>query len=183
MTNSSDQAALAKDFWEALEKTRTVMLGSLAGDAVAARPMTAQVDDEGKGSTIYFFASREEGIGADVLAGKNRALLTFQPKDHSIMASGEGTLVHVEDQAIIDRLWSVFASLYYDDGKQDPNLLLLRFDTQEFDVWRSSTTGFGRPSAHPSPSSTPSANAPGPSSVTRPARSSACTSACSRMPR
>lgn len=140
-TTAAQDDALRSELWDALAKDRTVMLGSVDA-AVTARPMTAQVDGEGDGRTMYFFASRDEGIGREMLAGKDKAHLTFQSKDHGIMAAGECTLRVVEDAATIDRLWSVFASLYYDNGKRDPNLLLLRAEPGTFDVWRNSTGGF-----------------------------------------
>lgn len=137
-----DREKLTDDFWKAVEDTRTVMLGTAFTKKVAARPMTAQIDDATGKNIIYFFASSEEGIGAEVLAGRHDALMTFTSKGHDLFASCDGPLSLVEDEALIDRLWSVFASLYYEDSRRDPKLLLLSFDPSEADVWRSSTTGF-----------------------------------------
>ena len=133
---------LTKDFWEALDKSRTVMLGTLGEGRVSARPMTAQTDEDIKDGSIYFFASRGEGIGHEVLNGAHQAQFTFQSKDHGIFASAIGPIVAVHDPAMVEKLWSVFAHLYYNDGKQDPNLVLLRFNPPAFDVWRSTSTGF-----------------------------------------
>ncbi len=108
--------------------------------------MTVQLDDDAKdengGSPLYFFASRGEGIGAEVLAGRGGAVMTFVSKNHGILASAEGQMTIIQDTALIDRLWSVFASLYYDEGQRDPDLLLLRLDASQADVWRNSTSGF-----------------------------------------
>lgn len=133
---------LTEDFWEALHKSRTVMLGSVGEGRVSARPMTAQTDEDIKDGSVYFFASRDEGIGHEVLNGAQQAHFNFQSRDHGIFASAIGPIAAVNDPAMVDKLWSVFANLYYEGGKQDPNLVLLRFTPPSFDVWRSTTTGF-----------------------------------------
>ena len=40
-----------------------------------------------------------------------------------------------DDKAVIERLWSPFVASWYKDGKNDPDLQLLRFDTTSADVW------------------------------------------------
>jgi general stress protein 26 len=133
---------LTHEFWAALDKSRTVMLGAVGAGRVPARPMTAQTDQDIKDGSIYFFASRGEGIGQEVLSGADTAYFTFQSKDHDILASAVGPIAAVNDPAMVDKLWSFFAGLYYEDGKRDPNLVLLRYTPGEFEVWRSSTSGF-----------------------------------------
>lgn len=133
---------LTEEFWEALDKSRTVMLGTMGEGRVPARPMTAQTDEDIKDGSVYFFASRGEGIGQEVLNGANQAHFTFQSKDHGVFASAVGPIAAVHDPAMVEKLWTVFANLYYDDGKQDPDLVLLRFTPPSFDVWRSTTTSF-----------------------------------------
>ena len=133
---------LTHDFWTALDKSRTVMLGSVGNGRVAARPMTAQTDEDIKDGSIYFFASRGEGIGGEVLAGADQAHFSFQSKGYDIFASAIGPIAAVNDPALVEKLWSAFASIYYDEGKRDPDLVLLRFTPGELEVWRSTTTGF-----------------------------------------
>lgn len=132
---------LKQAFWKNIESDRTVMIGPRGRADATLRPMTAQVDDEG-GKTIYFFASREEGIGADVRNGQEAVVLAFASKGHDLFAGGHGKLREVSDAATIDRLWSPMAGLFYEDGRDDPKLMLLRLDDAELDIWRSTTTGF-----------------------------------------
>lgn len=132
---------LTHEFWKTLDASRTVMLGAVGEGHVAARPMTAQTNPDIKDGSIYFFASRGEGIGAEVLAGARAATFTFQSKGYDLFASAIGPIAKVDDPALVDKLWNVFAGLYYEDGKRDPDLVLLRFSPGEFDVWRSTTTG------------------------------------------
>ncbi len=136
-----DIAELTKDFWEALDDSRVVMLSAVGMGNAPARPMTAQTDEDIKDGSIYFFASRGEGIGREVLAGTQTACFTFQSKDNKLLASAIGPIAAVHDDAMVEKLWSPMAATYYDEGRSDPDLVLLRFTPPEFEVWRASTGG------------------------------------------
>lgn len=146
MVNRNDELDLNRDFWNALEESQTLMLGLVGDSSRMMRPMTAQVDRsshdaEGSAAEIYFFASKGEGVGADLSLVGREAIAAFQSKGHEIFASIRGALAVVDDRAIIERLWSPFAELYYEEGKEDPNLLLLRLDGINAEVWRADSTG------------------------------------------
>ena len=36
---------------------------------------------------------------------------------------------------MIDRLWNRFVAAWFDKGKDDPKLALLRFDTEQAEIW------------------------------------------------
>jgi general stress protein 26 len=101
--------------------------------------MTAQVDrqdrDKEDGGPIYFFASKTDGVGRDVRQGGASAIATFTSKSHKIFADIHGTLLPSDDRAVIDRLWGPIIASWYKDGKDDPDLLLLRFDTVGAEIW------------------------------------------------
>ena len=67
MHNNDEIEKLTQDFWKALDASRTVMLSAVGVDAYPARPMTAQTDEDIKDGSIYFFASRGEGLGASII--------------------------------------------------------------------------------------------------------------------
>ena len=46
-----------------------------------------------------------------------------------------GTLNLSNDRAVIDRLWNPIIASWYKDGKDDPDLVLLRLDADSADVW------------------------------------------------
>jgi general stress protein 26 len=39
------------------------------------------------------------------------------------------------DRAVIDRLWNRFVAAWYEHGKDDPKLALLRFDPDRGEIW------------------------------------------------
>lgn len=139
--NHQDIEDLTEEFWKALDSSRIVMLAGLGPSCSAARPMTAQTDEDIKNGSIYFFASRGEGIGKEVLEGTTLASFTFQSKGNDLLASSVGPIAAVNDPAMVDKLWSPMAATYYQHGKSDPDLVLLRFAPPQFEIWRSTASG------------------------------------------
>ena len=143
--DESPEVRLKKKFWNALQDDMTVMLGLQGVDDDRTRPMTAQVDVPGDGDAedggpIYFFASRDEGIGRD-LADGSRAIATFASKGHDFFASIHGTLSESRDRAVIERLWNPIVDSWYKDGKDDPVLMLIKFDASEAQLWEADKMG------------------------------------------
>lgn len=131
---ADEQQALASKLWDALEDSPFVMLG-LKGRGFT-RPMTAQIDGEHR---IYFFASRSEDL-VQKLGPSGDALATYASKGHDLFASMNGILRIETDRAKVDELWSPMVAAWFDGGKDDPDLALLRFDADSADVWEASTT-------------------------------------------
>ncbi|MEO6432923.1 MAG: pyridoxamine 5'-phosphate oxidase family protein [Sphingomicrobium sp.] len=144
--HDSNDTRLKQLFWKELQSDRTLMLGLEGVEDDRTRPMTAQVDlaegaDKEDGGDIYFFASRNEGVGHDLKQGA-RAIATFVSKGHGLFASLHGTLHDATtEREVIDRLWNPFASVWYKDGKDDPNLLLIRFKATRAELWESDGLG------------------------------------------
>jgi len=123
---------LEQKFWKALKSDRTVMLGLDGVEDGHSRPMTAQAENE-KGP-IWFFTSIENGIVRKLAPG-NRAIAAFSSKNHELFATIHGTLVLDNDRTVIDRLWNPFVAAWYEGGKDDPKLALLRLDAEQGEVW------------------------------------------------
>lgn len=130
---------LRASFWEALDDSPFMMLGLQGVEDGRTRPMTAQVDagedgDAEDGGTIYFFAAHSEPL-VQSLGQSHRAVATYVSKDHKVFAHVHGNLVLNQNRAVIERLWNPFIASWYKDGKDDPDLALLRFDAEKADVW------------------------------------------------
>jgi general stress protein 26 len=46
------------------------------------------------------------------------------------------------DRAVIDRLWNRFVAVWYEGGKDDPKLVLLRFDAEHAEIWLNESSIF-----------------------------------------
>ncbi len=124
---------LESKFWESIENSPFVMLG-LKGSGFT-RPMTVQTDDD---RNIYFFASRSEEL-VKGLSESRQAVASYSSNGHDFFASMEGELVPDNDRSKIDQLWNPLIAAWYDKGKNDPDLVLLRFDADRADVWDAGT--------------------------------------------
>jgi len=127
MTDTQD---IEKRFWKALKSDRTAML-SLDG-VVGAQPMTVLTD--GDHSPLWIFTSKETDLVRALSPGQP-ASLAFASKGHDLFASVLGRISVDNDRAVIDRLWNPFVAAWYKDGKDDPELALLRFDVEEAKAW------------------------------------------------
>jgi len=123
---------LEAKFWKALESDRVVMLGLEGMADLSPRPMTGLVED-GHGP-IWFFTARGNAI-VEKLGGGAPALATFASKGNDLFASVHGRLVIDNDRAVIDRLWNRYVAAWFEGGKDDPELTLLRFDAERAEIW------------------------------------------------
>ena len=128
---STPQELEAK-FWQALEKDMTVILGLDGVEDGHARPMTAQLD--GPKGPIWFFTSKDNAI-VTLLPNGDRAIATFASKGHDLFATMHGTLSIDNNRATIDRLWNKFIAAWFEGGKDDPKLCLLRLDPERAEIW------------------------------------------------
>jgi general stress protein 26 len=123
---------LEAKFWEALKSDMTMMLGLDGVEDGHARPMTAQI--EGERGPIWFFTAKDNAI-VQKLAKGNRSIATFTSKGHDLFATLHGTVSLDNDRATIDRLWNRFVAAWYEGGKDDPKLALLRLDAERAEIW------------------------------------------------
>jgi general stress protein 26 len=123
---------LQTKFWSALKSDRTVMLGLAGVDDGHTRPMTAQV--EGDRGPIWFFTTKEAAIASDLGNGR-RAIAAFASKGHNLFATVHGSLTVDNSREVIDRLWNAHVATWYNGGKDDPALTLLRLDAEKAEIW------------------------------------------------
>ena len=124
---------LERKFWKALKSDRTLMLGLDGVEDGHSRPMTAQV--EGESGPIWFFAGKPNALVDNLGQGDHRAIAAFSAKGHELFASIRGRLRIDNDRAVIERLWNPFVAAWFEGGKDDPNLVLLRLDAETAEIW------------------------------------------------
>ena len=129
-------AELEEKLWKAIDSDRTMMLGLDGVEDGHARPMTAQIEDH-KGP-IWFFTSKDNSLVRQNGIG-DRAIATFASKGHDLFATIHGSLSVSNDRAAIDRLWNRFVAAWYEGGKDDPKLALLRLDPESAEIWENAT--------------------------------------------
>lgn len=115
-------------FWKELADNPYLMVALDAGHAHAI-PMTAQLDKDNDGYFHFFHAKSGR------LAAGGRAMAQYVTKGHDLFACVSGTLTPVTDRATIDKYWSKPVEAWYEGGKDDADLLMLRFDLEDAEIW------------------------------------------------
>ena len=123
---------LETKFWMALKSDMTMMLGLVGVEESHTRPMTAQL--RGSEGPIWFFTARENTLVQNQRAD-SRAIGTFTSKDHEVFATVHGRLSLDNDPDVIDELWNPYVAAWFEGGRDDPELALLRFDADRAEIW------------------------------------------------
>ena len=126
-------AELKSKMFKALKGDRTAFVG-LDQEGGLGQPMTAQFDDDRPEGPIYFFSGKDTDL-VEALGGRGQAVVHFAAKGHDLFATLAGDLVADNDRATIDRLWNPFVAAWFEGGKDDPKLQLLRFEPHTAQVW------------------------------------------------
>lgn len=134
----SNDAELERDFWKALKSDRTVMLGISTERDPHLWPMTGLIEGD-EGGPVWFFTSAETDL-SNLVKGERRAFFALVSKGHEVFGTVHGSIVHDLDRETVDRLWNPFVAAWYKDGKDDPQMRLLRFDPDEAQLWRNGSS-------------------------------------------
>jgi len=126
-------AELETKFWKALKSDRTALLGLSGGGDGHAQPMTAQIEGD-EGGPIWFFSASDVNLVKATSDGAD-AFLHFAAKGHDLFASVDGLLTIDNNRETIERLWNPFVAAWFEGGKDDPKLRLLRFEPGNAQIW------------------------------------------------
>ena len=119
---------LKQKFWAALADSPYLFLQT-SGDSSTAVPMSPQLDKDAN-SAIWFFTHKNSDFAA-----LGPVTATFQGKGHDMFARFDGTLSVETSQERFDQFWNNFVEAWYDQGKDDPDLLFLRMDLGTAEIW------------------------------------------------
>lgn len=132
-----DQKLISPDELEKVKRNiqdiRVALLTTQAPDgALRTRPMiTHQLDADG---TMWFFTREDSNKVAHIRQHASIALGFSDPQSHvSVATSGEARIV--KDQTRVDALWNDNLLDWFPEGKDDPNIVLLRITTVAGKCW------------------------------------------------
>ena len=127
---------LEAKLWAGLRSEMTVMLG-MVDESAPARPMTAQFEGDEDRGPLWFFTSQDSEL---VEAGGGAATAVFISKGHDLFARIEGKLVEDTRPEMIEKLWNPFVAAWYEDGKDDPDIALMRLDLESAEIWENASS-------------------------------------------
>lgn len=128
----ANEGEIEARFWKDIKGSPFVMLGLDGARDGHTQPMA--VHSDGDGGPFYIFTTKDNGL-VEALSTSDRAIATYASKGHDLFASIHGSLAVDTDRAKVDKYWNSHVAAWYDQGKDDPRLCLLRFDTERAMLW------------------------------------------------
>lgn len=119
--------------WSELDAARVGML-SVRGSDQHPQPMTLFAEQEA--GVVWFITSADTDLSVAVGSGAE-GQLTIVAKSQDYHASLQGQLEFSRDEKKLDELWSVPVAAWFEKGREDPTVRLLRFTPNEAAAWAS----------------------------------------------
>lgn len=118
-------------FWSRLDDINSGMLGMTQDSRLV--PMSHYTDR--KVGVLWFITAKDTDLARSVASGPQDAMHVVSDGGQGLYARIHGTLSLSDNRAKLDELWNAVASSWFEDGKQDPDVQLLRLDLTEAEVW------------------------------------------------
>ena len=118
-------------FWSRLDDINSGMLGVTQDSRLV--PMSHYTDR--KVGVLWFITARDTDLARSVASGPQDAMHVVSDGGQGLYARIHGTLSLSDNRAKLDELWNAVASSWFEDGKQGPDVQLLRLDLTEAEVW------------------------------------------------
>ena len=109
-----------------------IFVTELTKTPLQSRPMSIQdIDDEGN---LWFISSANSNKNFEILKD-NQVQLFFANNSSSQYISIYGSASIYRDQSIIDELWSPVAKAWFEEGKNDPNVTVIKVVPSDAYYW------------------------------------------------
>lgn len=118
---------------ELAEDIRTCMFCTeLSIRPIATRPMAVQeVDNEGN---LWFISSKKSNKNFEI-QHDNEVQLIFAKNADAHFLSVFGTAIIYKDKAHIEELWSPIAKAWFEEGKEDPDVTVIKVEAKDAYYW------------------------------------------------
>ena len=123
-------------FWTRLEKINAGMLG-VSADARLV-PMSHYASQSER--ALWFITAHGTDLVTAVSDSAQPATYVVASGNDGLYAHLTGTLSLSTDAAKLDEIWNVVASSWFEGGKRDPDLRLLKFALSAGDIWVTDTS-------------------------------------------
>jgi general stress protein 26 len=126
-----------------IKDARVAMFTTRNGEGrLVSRPLYTK--DVGFNGDLWFFSSLDSKKIHE-LAASSQVNVAYANAGDQVFVSVDGRAEVVRDPAKIDELWNETTdSLYFKQGRRDPNLVLIRVRAETAESWTSASTAIGR---------------------------------------
>lgn len=137
METQSKNSESLKKVHDMIENIRIAMMTTVdEQNNLVSRPMAvAQIDES---DYIWFFTKRSSPKVDQMQQSQHKVNLSFADADDSNYVSVSGTGQEIDDQAKVDELWSPQVKAWFPEGKEDPELTLLKVHIDMAEYWSAS---------------------------------------------
>ncbi|SFS21235.1 pyridoxamine 5'-phosphate oxidase family protein [Yoonia litorea] len=130
---TEDRNEAISQLWKQLDESRISMLSVRASDQ-HPQPMTHYADRE---SGLIWFITASDTDLAGAIGDQAEAQLVLMSPDQDYQASIYGQISCVDDEEKLDELWSPFAAAWFEEGRNDPKIRLMKMEPSEAAIWAS----------------------------------------------
>ena len=139
MSDEGTRQQDAKDrLREQLQSARVGMLG-VEGSHDHMQPMTHFADEDG--TALYFITASDTDLVRQIGQGAT-AHYCLISKNHDYHACIEGLIEQHQNAAKLDELWSPMVGAFFEEGRDDPKVTLLKMVLREASIWESDDSVF-----------------------------------------
>lgn len=124
-----------RKLWELINPIKTGMLTNWTGKMLHSRPMQ-RVNKDFDDGILYFFTRPNEGKATE-FADYNDVCITYASNGDSTFVSISATAEVVRDRDLIDKYWNSFVSAWFPEGKDSPNVAILKLHAYAAEYWDS----------------------------------------------
>ena len=125
-----------QEFWNRLEKVRTGLMG-ISGRHLPMTHYPAKDDD-----AVYFLTAQGTDAHNSAIKKEDIHYLISSDKE-GLYADVKGTISVDADQDKIDGIWNAMAAVWFEDGKADASLRLLKLKPHSAEVWLATDSSVG----------------------------------------
>lgn len=115
-----------------IEEIDFAMLTTIDGGVLRSRPMQTQ-DFEFDGNLWFFTSSRTHKT--EEIEKDNRVNVSYASPATNTYVSVSGTAEIVRDKAKIDEYWNDILKAWFPEGKDSPDLVLLKVAVEQAEYW------------------------------------------------
>lgn len=130
--NSNEQENLQK-LIEKIKDVKVAMMTTMDEDgSLRSRPMrNSEVKEDG---IIWFFTGYESGKSHEI-KNDSHVNLSYSDPDDELYVSVSGRASLSRDKSKIDELWNPALKAWFPDGKEDPNIGLIKVAIEKAEYW------------------------------------------------
>jgi len=135
MKNESHATADLEKLGELIDGIEVAMLTTHAADgSMVSRPLQT-LEFDSSGELVFFTAADSRKI--EEMRANPDVNLAYANPGKQIYISVRGNATIDRDRATIDALWSAMQKIFFPQGKDDPNLVVLRVRVRDAAYWES----------------------------------------------